>query len=238
MMQRGPQEAVSILEAEGRYQVQVDGCPVSDSARNPLTLPTSELAEAIAKEWQLSRKEVQPGEMRFTKLAVKAASITDSVRSTMLATIVKYGETDLLCYRSRGPKELVVRQERLWQAPLDWLECCLCIKLICTDGILPIQQDPKEIAKLNSVIASANVYGLAALHTVTMITGSAIIAIALSKDRMTALEAWSAGFLEELYRSEHWGEDEEDRSRRQVLLAEIESSKRFMDMTQIVTDRI
>ena len=48
------QKTASVIEVKGWYWVEVDGVAIKDASNKPLTLPTIELAEAIAREWKLS----------------------------------------------------------------------------------------------------------------------------------------------------------------------------------------
>jgi chaperone required for assembly of F1-ATPase len=65
---------------------------------------------------------------------------------------------------------------------------------------------------------------LAALHTVTTLTGSAILALAFAEGRVTTEEAWSLAHLDEDWTIEHWGSDEEAEERRTKRFAEFKAA--------------
>ena len=62
---------------------------------------------------------------------------------------------------------------------------------------------------------------LAALHTMTTLTGSAILALALAEGERSLEEVWALAHLDENWTAEQWGEDED---------AQIRTAKRFVDM--------
>jgi chaperone required for assembly of F1-ATPase len=55
---------------------------------------------------------------------------------------------------------------------------------------------------------------LAALHTVTTLTGSALLALALAKGFLGADAVWAAAHVDEDWNAEQWGEDAEAQARR------------------------
>jgi len=55
---------------------------------------------------------------------------------------------------------------------------------------------------------------VAALHMVTTITGSALLALALLRGRLSPDEVWVAAFVDEDWNAEKWGLDEEAALRR------------------------
>ncbi|HKM88551.1 MAG TPA: ATPase, partial [Xanthobacteraceae bacterium] len=62
---------------------------------------------------------------------------------------------------------------------------------------------------------------LGAVHAVTTLTGSALIALALLRGRLTADEAWQAAHVDEDWNIEQWGGDEMALSRRAFHFTEL-----------------
>jgi chaperone required for assembly of F1-ATPase len=58
------------------------------------------------------------------------------------------------------------------------------------------------------------------LHTITTLTGSALLALAFADGTLPADKVWSLAHLDEDWTIEHWGSDEEAEERR---------AKRFED---------
>jgi chaperone required for assembly of F1-ATPase len=70
---------------------------------------------------------------------------------------------------------------------------------------------------------------LAALSTVTTLTGSAIIALALARGRIGPDQAWAAAHVDEDYQARVWGADDEATAR-------LESRRRDFDASALVLD--
>ena len=69
---------------------------------------------------------------------------------------------------------------------------------------------------------------LAALHSMTTLTGSALLAIAVWKGELSADEAWAAAHVDEDWNIAQWGEDEEAKARRKNRRAEMDAADRLM----------
>jgi chaperone required for assembly of F1-ATPase len=57
---------------------------------------------------------------------------------------------------------------------------------------------------------------VAALHVVTTLTGSALLALALHGGARDGEQVWSAAHVDEDFNAEQWGRDEEAATRRAV----------------------
>ncbi len=106
-------KTVEIVE-DGGLGIALDGRRVKSPARAELAVPTRALAEAIADEWREAGEEIDPRAMPLTGLANAAIDRVVPEAEAFAAGLAKYGETDLLCYRSGSPAELAERQEQEW----------------------------------------------------------------------------------------------------------------------------
>ncbi|HEU0134406.1 MAG TPA: ATP12 family chaperone protein, partial [Allosphingosinicella sp.] len=113
-------ENASVSPEEGGVAILLDGRPVRTPARNLLRVPTEELAEAIASEWNDQGEKIDPQSMPLTGLANAAIDRVEPDPTAFGATLARYGESDLLCYRAEGPRPLVERQARQWDPLLGW----------------------------------------------------------------------------------------------------------------------
>jgi chaperone required for assembly of F1-ATPase len=59
-----------------------------------------------------------------------------------------------------------------------------------------------------------DIFRLAALHVITAITGSALLALAFEAGAIDAETVWSAAHVDEDWNIEHWGLDAEAAARR------------------------
>jgi chaperone required for assembly of F1-ATPase len=72
---------------------------------------------------------------------------------------------------------------------------------------------------------------LGALHSVTTLTGSALLALALARGRITADEAWAAAHVDEDWNMEQWGRDELALERRAYRYAELQAAATVLKNT-------
>ena len=84
------------------------------------------------------------------------------------------------------------------------------------------QAQPQEALDAVSVAVGrfTDPVALAALHTITTISGSALLTLAYALGRIDLQTLWALAHLEEDWTVEHWGEDEEATARRAKRYAE------------------
>jgi len=67
-------------------------------------------------------------------------------------------------------------------------------------------------------------WSVAALHVVTTLTGSALLALALREGVRDADQVWAAAHVDEDWNSEKWGVDEEVAARRAARLVDFRAA--------------
>ena len=212
----------------GGYGVLLDGKPVRTPAKALLALPTRALAEAVAGEWEAQPEHIDPAAMPLTRLA---NSVIDGVRgraAEVRADIVTYAGSDLLCYRATEPEELVRRQAGLWDPVLAWGREALGARLEVAEGLMPMTQPEAAQRAVARALDDQDAFALAALHVMTTLTGSALLALAHAQGRLTAEQAWAAAHVDEDWQSGKWGEDAEAATRRQRRWSEMQAASRML----------
>jgi len=198
-----------IASAGDGYAILLDGRATRTPAGARLIAPTRALAGRIAGEWEAQWKVVDPSSMPVTRCANAAI---DKVRPRLhetVAAIAKYGESDLLCYRAREPEELIQRQAAEWDPLLDWGATALGARLIPTQGVMFQPQPPESLAALRKRISGMSDFQLAAFHELVGISGSLILAFAVTHGHLDPESAWRASSVDEDWQAERWGEDME-----------------------------
>lgn len=227
-MKRFYKDASASAAADGGYTVLLDGKTVKTPKRVMLSLPNVPMAEAIAEEWRVQGDNIDPQTMPLTRLAFAAIDVVTPERERVAEQVLKYAETDLLCYRAEDPPELVARQAQAWSPLLDWAAEIYGARLKVASGIRHVAQPGEAITELQQAITRYDEFELAALRTATTITGSLILALALAEEEVSADEAFAAATLDETFQAEKWGFDAEAEKRREQLLLEIRAADRFM----------
>jgi chaperone required for assembly of F1-ATPase len=186
----------------------LDGKPVRTPARRLLAAPNERVAQALAAEWNAQGEEINPATMPLTRLA---NAIIDGVADQPDAVqneIEKYLHSDLVCYRADSPEGLVARQAELWDPLVNWARDVLDARFVLAQGVIHQAQPPGAVEAVAKTIPR-DLWRLGATGSLTTITGSALIALALSAGAVTAEEAWAAASVDDNWNLETWGRDEE-----------------------------
>jgi chaperone required for assembly of F1-ATPase len=213
-------ESAGIGETEQGFAVLLDGRAVKTPGRRPLATPSAALSAAVAAEWATQGARLDPSAMPLTRLA---NSTIDGVADNMAeveADIVKYAGSDLIAYRAEEPESLVAAQAQAWDPLLAFANKRLDAPLAATSGVIFLTQPPEvatAIAQAVRAYAGADAgapFRLAALHAMTTLTGSCLIALAVALAEIDLDAAWAAAHVDEDFQMKAWGADEEAMARR------------------------
>jgi chaperone required for assembly of F1-ATPase len=211
-------------DAGAEYRITLDGKPVRTPARRALAAPTLALADAIAAEWQAQREVIDPAQMPLTRLANAIIDGVTDLPVAVAADIEKYLASDLLFYRAHARTELRARQALHWDPVLSWARDTLGAHFQSGEGVVHITQPEAALRAAAAAIPAdpspASTWRLGALHAVTTLTGSALIALALSRGALSADTAWQAAHVDEDWNMQQWGRDELALERRASRFAE------------------
>ena len=161
-----------------------------------------------------------------------ANSAIDGVAKTLAETraeIARYAGSDLLCYRADGPETLVALQAEAFDPVLDWAHERLGARFILGVGLMHVAQpEPTLAAARAAVDAFDDPFAVAALHVLTSLSGSALLALAVAHGATRADEAWRAAHVDEDFQISQWGEDDEAMARRAARWQEFETAAKVM----------
>ena len=216
------EKATTVAVADG-HAVRLDGKPVRTPARRVLVAPTLALAEAIAAEWQAQKDVIDPAKMPLTRLA---NAIIDGVADTpqpVADEVAKYLGSDLLFYRAGSPPGLVERQAHHWDPILAWARQGLGADFKLGEGAVHVAQPQAALAAACAAIPEEP-WRLGAVHAVTTLTGSALIALAMARGALSADAGWQAAHVDEDWNIAQWGRDEMAMARRDFRHAEFQAA--------------
>ena len=215
---------------DGGVSILLDGRPVRTPGRTLLRVPTEELAEAIAEEWNAQGEEVDPHSMPLTGLANAAIDRVAPDPGAFGRVLAQYGESDLLCYRAEGPQSLVERQEAVWSPLLGWARTRFGFVFETTTGVMHRAQPSATVEQLTRAVAARGSFQLAGLAPLVTIAGSLIIALALAEGAIGLEAAWDAAMLDEAWQAEQWGADPLAAASLANRRREFESAYRFLTL--------
>ena len=210
------------------WMVLLDGKPVRTPARALLTLPVPALAQAIAAEWDGQDQEVRPQTMPLTQLAATAIDRVAPRPGPVVEALIRYADTDLLCYRASDPPELVRRQRAAWQPLLDWAAERFGVSLQVTESVTPLAHPPAVSEALRRRVATFPPLPLTALQLAVGASGSLVVGLALAEGRLNAEQAWQVALVDDLYQVDRWGDDPAAEAARATTRADLEAAARLL----------
>jgi len=216
-------QTATVATAADDHFVVLDGTAALTPARRRVAAPTLALAEAIAAEWQAQGDLINPAQMPLTRLANAIIDGVADAARPVAAEIEKYVGSDLLFYRAGAPDDLRARQARHWDPVLAWARDSLGASFKVGEGVVHVSQPPDALKAAGAAIPK-DPWRLGAVHAVTTLTGSALIALALSRGALSADAAWQAAHVDEDWNMEQWGGDDMALGRRASRFAEFQAA--------------
>jgi len=230
---RGPQRkrfyaAAGVAEADDGFAVTLDGRPIKTPSGRQVIAPVREIAHAIAAEWNAQGEIINPLSMPLTRFANSVSEgVVDRV-DAVADDVAKYLGTDLLFYRAGQPEALVAREAAHWDPIVSWAADALGAHFILSEGIVHVVQPDTAMAAARAAFPK-NPWSVAALHVVTTLTGSALLALALTRGVRDADAIWAAAHVDEDWNIEKWGMDEEVAARRAARLVDFRAAVSILD---------
>lgn len=224
--------AVATEATSSGWRILLDGRIVKTPKRAELVLPAAALAEAVAGEWRSQGAQIDPASMPLTKLANTAIDAVTPNLAAVAEDMLSFAARDLICYRAKAPETLVERQAECWDPLLAWAELHHGAKLVATQGIMPVDQPQASLAALATALARFDPFALTALHLMTTLTASAVLALAHVSGRLSLEACWAAAHVDEDYQISHWGEDADARKRRGLRFADMNVASAFFRLSR------
>jgi chaperone required for assembly of F1-ATPase len=200
---------VTVVPEGDGYAIRLDARAVKTPLKQPLVVPTKTMAQAIADEWQAQTGAVNPETMPFTRSANSAIDKVATQFDEVVDMLAAYGGTDLLCYRAETPQPLIARQQAAWDPLLEWLHATHGARLRTTHGVVHVAQDPAALAILRAQVVAFTPFELTAFHDLVAISGSLVLALAVTAGRLSVDMAWQLSRIDEDWQISQWGEDDE-----------------------------
>lgn len=218
---------VAVEAVDGGFRVTLDSRPIRTQGGAVQVVPTRALAEALAEEWRRQGEEVDP--TRFV-LRDMADFAIDQVRPDPAATIaelLRYAETDTLCYRADPEEHLYRRQLELWEPVLAAAEARWDVHFTRVSGIVHRPQPEATIARLREVLEGLDEFALAALRTMAPIAASLTVSLAALDEGADTEALFAAANCEQDWQAELWGWDPEAENARARRLAALQAAVAF-----------
>lgn len=223
-------KAVGVAETDAGFAVLLDGKGVRTPGRRPLATPSAALSEALAGEWAAQGERLDLSSMPLTRLVNSAIDGVAERGPEVAADLARYAGSDLVCYRAAEPARLVAAQARAWDPLIAFARDRLGARLAMTEGVVFVAPEEAASAAIAEIVrdyageGSAAPFRLAALHAMTTLTGSCVIALAVALGEWEVEAAWAAAHVDEDFQIEAWGADAEAQERRARRFAEMKAA--------------
>ena len=220
-------KSVAVTDQRG---IDLDGRIVKTPLKAALLLPTRALAEAVAAEWDAQVDVINPHAMPLTTLANTATDRATTEKSKIAAEILEFAGSDMVCYRAESPAGLVLRQTTHWDPVIAWAKADMNAAFTTVNTITHKRQSPAALQALEARITSLDPFSLVAVHNLTTLTGSALLAAMTAAGKITAVAAWLAANVDDDWQIETWGKDAEASARRAGRLKEFSACVTFINL--------
>lgn len=131
---------VSLEEKPDGFAVLLDGRPIKTPEKSDMLAPNQALAKAIRDEWSAQGEDILPDTMPLTQILSTKIDRVSRQRAAMTDMLLKYIDTDLVCYFAAQPPDLITAQEASWRPVLDWFAKQFGAELVITNGLVALYQ--------------------------------------------------------------------------------------------------
>lgn len=226
---------VSVSPEPGGFTIRLDGRPVKTPARNLLIATGKALSEALQAEWAAQGDMIVPDSMPLTQLLNTQIDKVANERAEMEAQILKFLDTDLLCYRCVDPPEVAAAQQKHWNLWLDWFERTFEATLKTTTDLAALKHPTALHDTVRSHVKALEEQNFTVLQMVVPLTGSLVLGLALTAQAASPDQVWEAMFAEEnykaiLYRDDQYGPDPLTEKKRIAAKRDLQAAARYLSL--------
>src|SRR5919112_2910332 len=174
-----------VEERDGVFSLTLDGRSAKTPGRQALAVPTRGLAEALAEEWAGQGAEIDPSTMPVTRIVNSAIDGVAPRQAEVVDDLVRYAGSDLVYYRAGEPERLAKSQDDAWSPVLDWAKDAHGARFTLGEGVMHVTQPDEAVSAIRSAVEQVkSPFALAALHVMTTLSGSVLIALAHAAGRV------------------------------------------------------
>lgn len=231
-MKRFYKESNYVQEAE-HFLIRLDDRTISTPANNVLLSPSESLAKAICAEWNAQDETVIPDSMPITQYCYTSLDYVPKHRQEIINTILNFLDTDLVCYRTADPADLVEQQSAAWDKFIDWFDQAFSHKLETTTGLAAISHPEAVHDKVKAFVNKLEDEKLTILQALTASCGSIVMSICFIEGLASIEDVFTGAFVDELYQGsiydeERYGIDPHQEKQRKKLREDLEAAQTYL----------
>lgn len=220
-------KTVAVEPAEGGWRVLLDTRGIRTAGGHPQIVPSRDLAEAMADEWEAQGSEIDSTAFVLRDMTDFTIDVVANDRTGTIRDLLPYAETDTLCYRAEPEEAFHQRQLEVWEPLIIDAEARWGVRFERIGGVMHRPQPTATIDRMETLLTEKSDFDLAALNTLASLAASLVIAMAALMPGADAEALWNAANLEEDWQIALWGEDYEAAERRAKRFKAFASAMRF-----------
>lgn len=220
---------VTAQKRDEGHVLLLDGRQARTKLRRLFCVETKAAAELLVAEWSAQGEFIEPSTMPVTRMINAAVDHVAEARDEVVADILNYARSDLVCYRTSEPERLVTLQAQHWDPVLEHIQSRYGARFVLSEGIRYVEQTPTAIEALRPPVEERRfAAALAALHVLTTISGSALIALSVADGTLSGEAGYDAGEVDADFEISVWGSDEDAMARRALRCADFIAAARLL----------
>ncbi|MGH1397918.1 MAG: ATP12 family protein [Alphaproteobacteria bacterium] len=226
---------VSTHKTDGGFEIHLDGRPVKTPMKATLIAGNNAIANALQSEWMAQEEEIKPDTMPLTQILSTQIDRIGAERETIQNTLLKYLDTDLVCYFTDEPPALKEAQEITLNPYLKWFETYFKTPLKTTTGLTAITQSEQAHKAVTDYVTALDDAHFTVLQLVSSLAGSLVLAMNAMEEGRTAPEIFTAmrieeNFKAEIYNEDFYGPDPAQEQKDNIIKAELKAALRYLDL--------
>ncbi len=223
---------VSIEKRQEGYAVLLDGRAIKTESGTILLAQNEQVATKIMQEWAEQNEQINPDTMPFTQILNTRIDNVAKQRQAMSNAIMKFLNTDLICYPAQKPKALHDLQEKHWSKWRKWAEQHFNVPMKVTTGLQALIQDPALHKAIKAYIDKVSDDIFTLLQVAVPLCGSLVLGLALIEGKASADEIFECCFTEEHYKEkiyfiDEYGRDPLSEHRQQSCLRDLKACETY-----------
>ena len=225
---------VTVIDVSAGYGIHLDGKPVKTPSGKFLSCKSQDLAHAIQGEWAAQEGSIKPDTMPLTQILSTQIDQVAEQRVVMTAEILKYLNTDLLCYRAE--EAVGAAQAEAWDPWLDWFEKRFGSALQTTTALAALTQPAAAHESVKKSVSALNDSRFTVLQMLVPLSGSLVLGLAFTEQVIDPQTLFAAIRVEEsikaaLYNEDFYGPDPAQSKKDTAIKNDLEAAARFLQFS-------
>ena len=224
---------VSIGKSKDGFNILLDGRPVKNASGLPLLCLNEAIANHVMQEWAQQVDEIVPDDMPFMQIENTRIERVSSERKVMTKSLLKYLDTDLICYIVDEPKQLAKMQNEHWSKWRTWFEKKFGTTLDVTNGLAALTQKPEAHRAVQEFVKNLDDAKFTILQIIVPLSGSLILGMAFVDGEASPQDVFAACTIEEthkdeLYNAEKYGKDPLLEKKQKAAMRDLTASHEYL----------